>query len=588
MSNYFRSLLLVNCLAIFMLSGLACADDVRLASGSVLKGQVLNLRCPECAASGQKKCPLCHGRGLVGDKSCPGCKGRGKSLCAKCQGLGVVGKKIRMRIRSGIITLDRADVKEIKWEKIDIDKLRPAKVVYRERIANLDIKDAQAHFKLGSWCVERGLTSEARKHLEVAVKLEANKYAPLIRPLLERLARSEEQEAVKALLDALAVYTTKGAMAGAQALKNVKISYPASEIIKRSELQRDLIKKRFPALANADTDTLAALIASAADILAASCAKCQGGGKVVCPECDGKGAGRCAVCAGGGRRSCPVCKGKQKLTCRACFGSGVAGRMGARKILCRVCGGTGEVSCDVCRGSGNLPCTFCAGKGVTAKTCLFCQGSGHTLCDQCRGSGVRQIKKLLWGPAPIRQAGAVSVGDAGPRSKAWQGRLGGAVITVVPARVLWRGALGRNVEAVVGEGLVVVAICLDNRNGQEMIRFRPARATLRGVDSRAQQAEICRLDEKLEAGANKDPRLKMLARFAGNSDCLPGAGVSLLAAFPAKTRLADLSNLFWVRSSGQIIKLAPIWLTAQEVLKLRKTLQAPATEKTGSKTKPGS
>jgi len=585
MLKSFRALLLLKCLVFLLVSGLAFADDVRLVSGSVLKGQVLNLRCPDCAASGKKKCTVCRGRGLLGGKSCLSCKGRGKSLCAKCQGLGVVGEKIRLRVRSGIITLDRADIKEITWEKIDIDKLRPAKVVYRERFAKLNTKDAAAHFKLGSWCVERGLPSQARKHLETAVKLQSDKYAPLIRPLLGRLARSEEQVAVKALLVALAVYTTKGAVAGAKALEKVKSGYPSSEIIKRLELQRDLIKKRFPALANAGTDTLQALIANAADVLASSCAKCHGGGKVACPDCGGKGGGRCSGCAGGGVRSCPVCKGKQKLTCRACFGSGVAGRMGARKILCRVCRGTGEVSCDVCRGKGNLPCAFCAGKGVTARTCLFCQGSGQTLCDQCRGSGVRQVQKLLWGPAPIRQAGAVSVGDAGPRSKAWQGRLQGAVITVVPARVLWRGALGRNIEAVVGARLPVVAICLDNRSGKEMIRFRPARATLRGVNSRAQQAEICRLDEKLEAGVDKDPALKMVARFAGNSDCLPGAGVSLLAAFPAKTRLADLSNLFWVRSSGQIIKLAPIWLTAQEVLKLRKTLQAPVTKKTVSKPK---
>ena len=482
---------------------------------------------------------------------------------------------MRVRLRAGIITLPRADVRRITWRAIDPEKLMPLRVNYNQRLAKLKEEDAKGHFALGAWCFGKKLGPEARKHFEAAVKLDRKTYAKPAAPYLKKLRDRVETRAVKALLAALAAFGRKGPEAGAPLIRAVQREFPDTEIIRRSELQRDLLRKHFPKLVAGGGDTLDALLRSVADRAATRCPTCKGTGRGACPDCAGSGAGACPDCAGSGKTLCRVCRGNLRLTCPTCYGTGKtkAGTIGYGKRRCPTCGGRGEIPCDVCGAKGKAKCRRCMGTGKVAGTCQTCRGSGKVACPACAGSGIRQVGKLTWGPPPVRRAGVVTVVGPRERSRAWQGEHHGAVITVVPAGVLWRGALGKNVAKLTGGKFRLVAVALDNRKGKKLLRFRPAKFTLRGVTGAAGQIRMTDLAGLLAPKA-ADRQAKAIIKATGNADCLPGAFVCVLVAFPAKTDLAKLTSLFWVPTgAGDPAKMGSIWLSADEVDKLRKSLR---------------
>jgi len=156
------------------------------------------------------------------------------------------------------------------------------------------------------------------------------------------------------------------------------------------------------------------------------CARCQGSGRLGCPECNAVGKIRqpCLVCQGTGQLECPVCEGDGHRPCTRCGGDGLLSR------LCRRCHGRGSIyeytyqfpmwNCDpqVVIGGGGSPyyvipgrryssgypvsvdCPRCGGDGREQFNCPVCHGHGAVACPKtvacqtCAGTG------FTWGTCP--------------------------------------------------------------------------------------------------------------------------------------------------------------------------------------------
>lgn len=533
----------------------APADVVELVGGGEpLEGQVLSRRCPDCGGSGRSP--------------------EGKA-CRTCGGLGTAEASIRVRVRAGAVELPRAQVKSITWKPFDERDLQNAPEAYRAAAAKLDPADARGQFELGNWCLKNGLLPEARRHLSAAAALDG-KLARPSEPLLAEAARRTEEAAVKALLGALAALPRQSPAEAAAALRGFQKTWADTEIARRQELQRDLIRKQFPELA-AGGDTVEVLARAAEDKAASACPDCGGSGRGPCAVCKGSGQGSCPDCGGKGQAACPVCAGTALLTCRACWGSGKA-RSGlvlgysSDERPCPVCRGAREVPCDVCAGTGRRSCKRCGGAGKLAGACGACGGKGTGVCAACGGAGVKPVGGFVWGPPPVRQPGMVNVVAPGDRVRAWQGESAGGVITVVGAEALYRGSLSRIVELAAGARLRVVCVALDNRKGTRALPLRAADKPLRAVTGPGAQLEMLDLAAKLSGAAGAQARAA--AEHAGDAECLPGAYRCALAAFPENADLENATALFWAPAgAGEPVKLSPIWLTDEEVGELRRSLR---------------
>jgi hypothetical protein len=201
------------------------------------------------------------------------------------------------------------------------------------------------------------------------------------------------------------------------------------------------------------------------------------------------------------------------------------------------------------------------------------RGGGAVKCRRCGGSGIRGVELFAWGPPPVRKPEIINVGGGAGRARAWQGEYAGGVITVLPADTLYRGALGAAIEAATGKRLRGLAVALDNRKGQKLLRFRPADRQLRGVTEEHAQVEIVDL-AKLLAPKETITQVKAIAKQAADRDCLPGASECVIAAMPEGTDLDTLTGIFWVPGGdAEPVRLAPIWLADDEVAALRKSLR---------------
>jgi hypothetical protein len=146
---------------------------------------------------------------------------------------------------------------------------------------------------------------------------------------------------------------------------------------------------------------------------------------------------------------------------------------------------------------------------------------------------------------------------------------------VVPAEVLWRGALKRSLARAAGPGLHPLAVAVDNRKGTALVRFRPAGGTLRAVTEGAEQVRALDLAARLSGASDekRPARPARLAAAAGDAECLPGACVCALSALPAGTDISKVTAFFWVEEAGEPARLKPIWLSADEVEDLRGSLR---------------
>jgi len=552
----------------------ARADVIEMKDGAQLEGQILSDKCGDCAGTGTAACAACAGSGRQGGKPCAACAGGKQAPCAACAGLGVQGARVRIRVRAGAVEIDRAQIRRLVWRPVDPKVLLAPAEYYRQAIEKLDPADARGAFDLGAWCAASGMDAEARRLFGLALTLDPA-LRPAAAPQLAELDKRRESEAVKALLAAARLLEDKGPEEGAAALRAFRRDFADAELGRRSELQRDLLRRHFPKLADGGGSTVEGLLRTADDRLAVRCAACAGSGRGKCPDCGGKGEGRCPDCAGAGQSACPVCNASGKLTCTRCFGTGLVrgGTLGYNmERICPECNGAKDVPCDVCAGNGRRACKRCGGSGRLPATCATCAGTGATACRSCGGSGLKTVELFTWGPPPVRQPGLINVGGGG-RTRAWQGETAGGVITVLTAETLHRGALAPALETAPGKRLRGLAVALDNRKGQKLLRFRPADQPLRGVTE--DHAQIAAVDlPKALAARGDDARVRAVVRQASDRDCLPGAYECLLAAFPEGTDADALTGLFWIQGGeAEPVRLAPIWLADDEVEALRKSLR---------------
>jgi DnaJ-class molecular chaperone len=117
------------------------------------------------------------------------------------------------------------------------------------------------------------------------------------------------------------------------------------------------------------------------------------GGRVVCPNCQGKGTSKetCPDCGGKRRTLAPGASAAFKVTvkCRTCDGEG------STKIDCPKCNKLGKLICDICKGKPESMKTAASlGDVLSATSCTACGGQGWPEagkafpCPRCLGLGV--------------------------------------------------------------------------------------------------------------------------------------------------------------------------------------------------------
>jgi len=100
------------------------------------------------------------------------------------------------------------------------------------------------------------------------------------------------------------------------------------------------------------------------------CSECSGSGSIpfdtTCVICSGKGTTGCDKCRDGSI-PCTSCNATGKQRVLAFFSASCATCQGKGKLICSTCKGTSKTKCPKCNGSGHIsqskPCTVCNGNG---------------------------------------------------------------------------------------------------------------------------------------------------------------------------------------------------------------------------------
>ena len=127
------------------------------------------------------------------------------------------------------------------------------------------------------------------------------------------------------------------------------------------------------------------LVEIPASLKSTPCKKCEGTGKISCPDCQGQKSVYCVACHGDGTVICPKCKKTMKIGCKACEGRGkVYSDTQQAYVNCTQCDGKGSFPCGDCK-NGRNPCAECGGNGRIP--CRKCAESGSMECTACCGKG---------------------------------------------------------------------------------------------------------------------------------------------------------------------------------------------------------
>ena len=240
----------------------------------------------------------------------------------------VIEKGQTVEIRKGSIKtfFERHEIARIE------KKLSPAEEL-AERRAALDPKDADGHYELGMWCIDKRLRSKADELFETCIKIDLDH------------ARARQ----------MLGHVQRGG-------KWVLLCRECTGTGKR----------KCPTCAGSGIE------------------------RVVCPECD-KGRVPCEECDRRGYFVCETCNGRGNLRCRTCGGDGYQYPYYPYHRKCKACNGRGRVDCPQCVGGkidckhckgGRAKCPACDGHGYTRQTCSRCQGAKTVPCDLCVDGGI--------------------------------------------------------------------------------------------------------------------------------------------------------------------------------------------------------
>ncbi|MEW6354791.1 MAG: hypothetical protein AB1696_00580 [Planctomycetota bacterium] len=223
-----------------------------------------------------------------------------------------------------------------------IEEKKPLHEIYREKLAAVGEKDAEAHFQLGCWCLSNGLRVEAKKAFRDAIaidpKHEASRkqlgYREINGVWHEKCGTCDGEGKVQCLVCRYA--------------KNLQRPCPNPDC-----------GKTFPCAACNGQGAF-------------TCTTCNGVGKLKCHKCDGTG--KIESATGGQPERCATCKGEGLIDCQACTRG---------KVVCRVCQGKGVKQVD---------CPKCGNKGYIRIVCPECGGGKKVVCEGCKGIGAVPVK----------------------------------------------------------------------------------------------------------------------------------------------------------------------------------------------------
>ena len=218
----------------------------------------------------------------------------------------------------------------------------------------------------------------------------------------------------------------------------------------------------------------------------------------------------------------------------------------------------------------------CTGTGKAAGACAACAGTGRIGCAECTGTGLRPVTKLAWGPVAEFVRAELPKGAEGVA--VWQGVRRGCIVTAIRANDLFEGALTEHLRVALGGRREFLALCIDNRDGRDQVRFSPGRLGLRLVTEDARQigaappagveALIAKpVPEQSAKRVDMKPALERLLPAA----ILPGAAADVLGAFPAGTDFARVGSVY--RGDNEPLRLERRRLTADELAAVRKSLR---------------
>ena len=147
---------------------------------------------------------------------------------------------ITVKSEDNIYTFKRVDIKSIKKREPLRELLLPPKELYKEMELRIDQDDAEAHYKLGLFCLERNLFDYAIIEFDKARKLD-NRCAAIIDAQLQRIYKAK----VKGAYDIGLYYYNNGKYKTAlKIFKKAVKAYPDSSMLEDLQEMIELSKKR--------------------------------------------------------------------------------------------------------------------------------------------------------------------------------------------------------------------------------------------------------------------------------------------------------------------------------------------------------
>jgi len=126
----------------------------------------------------------------------------------------------------------------------------------------------------------------------------------------------------------------------------------------------------------------------------------------------------------------------------------------------------------------------------------------------------------------------------------YQGKVGTAIVTAVPATIVHGGRLALFLDKQLGGKYSYMLLCVDNRAGDKSLRFEGNGRSLRIVTPDARQIEMVPpatvVTAVVGSGAAKD-----IVQALTPGDILPGVVKSFICVFPAEATVKPGTRVFW-------------------------------------------